>query len=58
MCLDKLINVSGDSTLCFRPLSPRLEAQGYIVWKKYQVFSKAANLFLQQLRELLENEPD
>ena len=57
LCYDKLINTHG-SNLCFRPLSPRLEDQGYIVWKKYQVFSKAANLFLQQLRELLENEPD
>ena len=57
LCYDKLINTHG-SNLCFRPLSPRLEAQGYIVWKKYQVFSKAANLFLRQLRELLENEPD
>lgn len=25
LCLDKIINVSGDSSLCFRPLKPRLE---------------------------------
>ena len=50
---DKLINTQG-SNLCFRPLSPRLEARGFIVWKKYQVFSRAANIFLQYLRELLE----
>ena len=53
LCFDKLINTRG-SSLCFRPLSPRLEARGFIVWKKYQVFSKAVNLFLQSLRELLE----
>lgn len=50
---DKLINTQG-SNLCFRPLSPQLEARGFIVWKKYQVFSRAANIFLQYLRELLE----
>ena len=57
LCYDKLINTHG-SNLCFRPLSPRLDAQGYSVWKKYQVFSKAANVFLQYLREILENETE
>ena len=55
LCYDKLINTKG-SNLCFRPFSPRLEAHGFIVWKKYQVFSKAANIFLQYLREMLEAE--
>lgn len=53
LCYDKLINTKG-SNLCFRPFSPRLEAHGFIVWKKYQVFSKAANIFLQYLRKMLE----
>lgn len=51
ICFDKIINVSGDSNLCFRPLEPRLEAQMSVVWKKYQVFSKAAEKFLQKLQE-------
>ena len=55
LCYDKLINTKG-SNLCFRPFSPGLEARGFIVWKKYQVFSKAANIFLQCLQELLETE--
>ena len=55
LCYDKLINTQG-SNLCFRPFSPQLEAPGFIVWKKYQVFSKAANVFLQYLREMLERE--
>ncbi len=55
LCYDKLINTQG-SNLCFLPFSPRLEARGFIIWKKYQVFSKAANFFLQYLRELLEAE--
>ncbi|MBM6652349.1 LysR family transcriptional regulator [Faecalitalea cylindroides] len=54
LCYDKLINTQ-DSNLCFRPLYPLLEVKGYIVWKKYQVFSKAAELFLQYLRKILEN---
>ncbi len=54
LCFDKLINTNG-SNLCFRPLSPRLEAHGYIVWKKYQVFSKAARAFVDCLNELIEN---
>ena len=55
LCYDRLVNTQG-SNLCFRPFSPRLEARGFIVWKKYQVFSKAANVFLRCLRELLEEE--
>lgn len=45
-CIDKLINVIGDSNLCFKPLRPELKANIHFVWKKYQVFSKAADKFL------------
>ena len=55
LCYDKLINTQG-SNLCFRPFSPRLEAPGFIVWKKYQMFSKAANAFLQSLKGFLASE--
>lgn len=54
LCYDKLINTKG-SNLCFRPFSPRLEARGFIVWKKYQVFSKAAKYFLDCLIEFIED---
>lgn len=50
IALDRLINTSGDSNLCFKPLSPTLEAELYVVWKKYQVLSKASSVFLQQLQ--------
>lgn len=43
--LDKLVNTSGDSELCFRPLRPKLEAGLSLVWKKHQAFSAAAELF-------------
>ena len=49
LCLDKLINTQG-SNLCFRPFSLQLEASACIIWKRYQVFSKAAEKFLQQLQ--------
>lgn len=49
---DKIINTSGSSTLCFRPLSPGREAGMYIIWKKYQVFSKASEKFMQKMKEL------
>lgn len=52
LCYDKLINTQG-TNLCFRPFSPPLDVHGYIIWKKYQVFSKAASAFLQALRALL-----
>lgn len=50
IALDKLINTSGDSELCFKPLSPTLEAGLCIVWKRYQVFSREAEQFLRQIQ--------
>lgn len=49
--LDKLINTSGKSTLCFIPLFPRLTVDVHVVWKKYQVFSTAARKFMEQLQD-------
>lgn len=48
--LDKLANTSQNSKICFRPLSPRLDSGLDIVWKKNQVFSPAAKLFLERLQ--------
>lgn len=50
IALDKLINTTGDSSLCFRPLYPVSEAGLCIVWKKYQIFSRAAEQFLKQIQ--------
>ena len=55
--LDKLINTTG-STLCFRPLKPQLKLGMYLVWKKYQTFSKAAELFLENLQKTLTDYSD
>ncbi|PEW10616.1 LysR family transcriptional regulator [Bacillus cereus] len=50
LCIDKLMNTSEESTLCFRPLSPKLEAGLNILWKKHQTFSSATKIFLTYLR--------
>ena len=50
LCLDKLVNTSEESPLCFRPLEPRMEVHLDIVWKKYQVFSGAAERFMKEVR--------
>ena len=51
LSLDKLVDASQESPLCFRPLSQPLESGLDLVWKKYQVFSAAAALFLERLRK-------
>lgn len=50
--LDKLVNTAG-SNLCFRPLKPKMELGMYLVWKKSQLFSRAAELFLERLQTQL-----
>ncbi len=58
ICFDKIINVSGDSNLCFRPLKPEITASMHVVWKKYQVLTRAAELFLNKLKENAAKERD
>ncbi|MBQ5988729.1 MAG: LysR family transcriptional regulator [Oscillospiraceae bacterium] len=53
--LDRLINVSGDSILCFRPFDPPMEAVCYFVWKRNPVFTKAAGIFLEQFKKDIED---
>ena len=59
LCLDKILNLSGDSPLCFRPLMPLLQTHMSIAWKKFQVFSRASEKFLALLRnELMQQDLD
>ncbi len=55
--LDKLLNTMNNSNLTFRPLYPTLESRLNIVWKKGQIFSKPANLFLEKLKKYICNFP-
>lgn len=50
LSFDKLANTGRESELCFRPLYPRLQTKLHLIWKRYQVFSPAAELFLDMLR--------
>lgn len=49
LTFDKLADTGEESGLCFRPLEPALETKMYIIWKKYQVFSPIAELFVKEL---------
>ncbi len=51
ICFDKIINTSGNSPLVFKPLAIDYENRPTIVWKKYQVFAKASQAFLDILQE-------
>lgn len=52
--LDKIINTTGNTNLTFRPITPSVEIGMHFVWKKYQIFSKPAEIFLQKMLTSLE----
>lgn len=50
--LEKIINVPPyDPALCFRLLEPLLEDTLFIVWKRFQLFSKGTQQFIHLLKE-------
>ena len=51
LTFDNIIHLDEKSTLCFRPLLPPLEDGIHIAWKKYHVFSKQAETFLELLKK-------
>lgn len=51
LTLNVLKDNEKNSELCFRALTPKIETGWDIVWKRYQVFSPAAKLFLEKLQE-------
>ncbi len=55
ICIDKLINFTGESNLCFKPFKPTLEVGILIAWKKNQPLSKCAKLFLQKLQQEMQH---
>lgn len=50
LTFDKLIDVSEESGLIFRPLYPKLETKLYLVWKKFPTFSPMAEKFLNRIK--------
>ena len=51
--LDNIINTSDNSNLCFKPFYPKLISHLDIAWKKNQVFSKPAEIFLKTLQQYI-----
>ena len=49
---DKIINITENSSLCFRPLQPNIEIEMSLVWKKYQIFTKAAEQFIKKIEKM------
>jgi len=47
---DHLVSTGENSSLCFRPLEPKIEADIFLIWKKYQMFTRAASIFLEEVR--------
>lgn len=56
LCIENIIRDYEENPLCFRPLEPQVNVGLDIVWKKHYIFSKAAEIFLDELTEYLENE--
>lgn len=52
LCLDKLINTSGNCQLRFISMEPKMDVHLDLAWKKYQVLSKAAEVFLEMIRKV------
>ena len=48
--LKALVDINESQTLCFRPLYPTKKIEYSLAWKRYPVFSKAAEKFLEQLK--------
>lgn len=53
LCLDRIIRLPEDGPLCFRPLHPAMEVGLNVAWKKQQLFSKPARVFLDYLKASL-----
>lgn len=52
ICFDRLINTTGNCPICIKPIVPRITNAGNLIWKKYQVFSPAVQLFIDRIRNM------
>lgn len=50
LVLDNILNTTISSGLAFRPIIPAMKADMYFIWKKNQVFGKAASAFLDEMK--------
>jgi DNA-binding transcriptional LysR family regulator len=49
---DKLVNTGSESILCFRPITPAITSPMRLIWRKEQRYSKAAELFLEKVKQI------
>ena len=54
LCLDRILNLTGVTELCFRQFSPEKKAGMNVIWKRYQVMPRAAQAFLKELQSPVE----
>lgn len=52
---DKLLYTGAGSILCFRPIVPAMTSPMRLIWRKEQRFSKAAELFLNEIKSICES---
>ncbi len=50
LTFEHLIDTSPDSGLVFRPLTPNLKTNIYLIWKKYQIFTPIGERLLEMLK--------
>ena len=51
LCLDRLLCLPPEGPLTFRPLSPQNICRIFFIWKRHQIFSRAASLLAEKLRK-------
>ena len=53
VALDGIVDAGAGSGLVFRPLHPTLEADLFLVWRRNQRLSRAARVFMEEMRRLV-----
>ena len=56
LTLDKLANISDESNLTFRPITPMLKQPVTVIWKRETNLSSVADLFLNRLRASIDDD--
>ncbi len=54
LTFEGLVDTSAESPLCFKPLMPELTTAMYVVWRRGQQFTKAADVFLEEMKRVIE----
>ena len=58
LAFDRIIPTGAESDLCFRPLDPPITVRGMLIWKKYQIFSPAVQLFAEEVERIRNENPE